>query len=75
MESVLVELGFVLVNVIARYTVWLPRKYKKVKKKTEKIKIKICLVTIKKIKINIRKKKNGKHKRKGKIGNIYKMFT
>ena len=56
------ELGFVLVNVIARYTVWLPRKYKKVKKKTEKIKIKICLVTIKKKKkkkemVNIKNKK------------------
>ena len=56
------EPGFVLVNVIARYTVWLPRKYKKVKKKTEKIKIKICLVTIKKERkkemVNVKKKIN-----------------
>jgi len=46
LESVMVELGLVLVNLIARYNVWLLRKYKKVKKKFEKIKI--CLVTIKK---------------------------
>ena len=45
-------IGFsvVLVNLIARYTIWLPRRHKKVKKikKFGKKKIKVYLVTIKK---------------------------
>ena len=44
-------IGFsvVLVNLIARYTIWLPRRYKKVKKnKNWEKKIKVYLVTIKK---------------------------
>ena len=56
-------IGFsvVLVNLIARYTIWLPRRYKKVKKKKKKNwekKIKVYLVTIKKRKkemVNIKK--------------------
>ena len=55
-------IGFsvVLVNLIARYTIWLPRRYKKVKKikKFGKKKIKVYLVTIKKRKkemVNIKK--------------------
>ena len=55
-------IGFsvVLVNLIARYTIWLPRRYKKVKKKKKnwEKKIKVYLVTIKKRKkemVNIKK--------------------
>ena len=55
-------IGFsvVLVNLIARYTIWLPRRYKKVKKKKKnwEKKIKVYLVTIKK-----KKERNGKHKK------------